>query len=117
MNDARNVQLDITQKREAEILKVLKDNRDKQLKIEDESYKTQTVVFEKSLADKKITQQQYEMLVLSADSAHAEARLKINKQYQSDATSLELSSGSLKAEANKRSERCCLVCGSRGGEG
>ena len=108
LNDARNVQLDITQKREAEILKVLKDNRDKQLKIEDESYKTQTVVFEKSLADKKITQQQYEMLVLSADSAHAEARLKINKQYQSDATSLELSSGSLKAEAIKEANDAVL---------
>lgn len=97
--EAQTALLDVQQKREQEMINVLKDNRDKRLKIESQSYKTQQITFEKALAEKQISQQQYDALVLSAETATAETRLKINQDYQSDVSSLELSSGTIKAQA------------------
>lgn len=97
--EAQTALLDVQQKREQEMINVLKDNRDKRLKIESQSYKTQQITFEKALAEKQISQQQYDALMLSAETATAETRLKINQDYQSDVSSLELSSGTIKAQA------------------
>lgn len=97
--EAQTALLDVQQKREQEMINVLKDNRDKQLKIESQSYKNQQITFEKALAEKQISQQQYDALMLSAETATAETRLKINQDYQSDVSSLELSSGTIKAQA------------------
>lgn len=97
--EAQTALLDVQQKREQEMINVLKDNRDKQLKIESQSYKNQQITFEKALAEKQISQQQYDTLMLSAETATAETRLKINQDYQSDVSSLELSSGTIKAQA------------------
>ena len=97
--EAQTALFDIQQKREQEIINALKDNRDKRLKIEAQSYQTQQIAFEKALAEKKISQQQYDALILSAESATAETRLKINQEYQSDVASLELSTGTTKAQA------------------
>ena len=99
INSAQTSLLDVQQKRDNEIIKALQDNRDKQLKIESQSYKTQQITFEKALAEKQISQQQYDALMLSAETATAETRLKINQDYQSDISSLELSSGTIKAQA------------------
>ena len=55
--------------------------------------------FEKGLAEKQITQQQYDALMLSLDTTSSESRLKIYQDYQSDIISLELSSGTIKAQA------------------
>ncbi|MCL3853571.1 hypothetical protein M1P97_20005 [Parabacteroides sp. GYB001] len=97
--EAQTALLDIQQKREQEIINALKDNRDKRLKIEAQSYQTQQIAFEKALAEKQISQQQYDALILSAESATAETRLKINQDYQSDVAALELSAGTTKAQA------------------
>lgn len=97
--EAQTALLDVQQKREQEMINVLKDNRDKQMKIESQSYKNQQITFEKALAEKQISQQQYDALMLSAETATAETRLKINQDYQSDVYSLELSSGTIKAQA------------------
>lgn len=97
--EAQTALLDVQQKREQEMINVFKDNRDKQLKIESQSYKNQQITFEKALAEKQISQQQYDALILSAETATAETRLKINQDYQSDVSSLELSSGTIKAQA------------------
>lgn len=97
--EAQTALLDIQQKREQEIINAIKDNRDKRLKIEAQSYQTQQIAFEKALAEKQISQQQYDALILSAESATAETRLKINQDYQSDVAALELSAGTTKAQA------------------
>lgn len=99
INAAQASLIETQQKRDQEMLSVLKDNRDKRLKLESQSYKTQQIVFEKGLAEKQITQQQYDALMLSLDTTSSESRLKIYQDYQSDIISLELSSGTIKAQA------------------
>lgn len=97
--EAQTTLLNIQNKREEEMISVLKDNRDKQLKIETQSYKTQQIIFEKELSEKHITQQQYDTLMLNLETTSSESRLKIYQDYQSDIVSLELSSGTIKAQA------------------
>lgn len=97
--EAQTALLDTQQKREQEMVSALKDNRDKQLKMEAQSYKVQQTVFEKKLSEKQITQQQYDALMLSLDTTSSESRLKIYRDYQADVVSLELSSGTIKAQA------------------
>lgn len=99
INSAQASLIDTQQKRDQEMINVLKDNRDKRLKLESQSYKTQQIVFEKGLAEKQITQQQYDALMLSLDTTSSESRLKIYQDYQADVVSLELSSGTVKAQA------------------
>ncbi|WP_270633848.1 hypothetical protein [Parabacteroides goldsteinii] len=99
INAAQASLIETQQKRDQEMISVLKDNRDKRLKLESQSYKTQQIVFEKGLAEKQITQQQYDALMLSLDTTSSESRLKIYQDYQSDIISLELSSGTIKAQA------------------
>lgn len=99
INAAQATLLDVQQKRDSEIIKTLQDNRDKRLKTEEQSYQVQQITLNKALTEKSITQQQYDALMLSADAAASDARLKINQDYQSEVASLELSSGAAKAQA------------------
>lgn len=106
--DAQSKLLDTQLKRDQEVINALKDNRDKQLKIEETSYKTQKTIYEKSLSDKKITQEQYAAMLLMLDTTSAEQRLQILQNYQADVTALELQSGNVKAQAVTEANQAVL---------
>ena len=109
INAAQASLVDTQQKRDQEMINVLKDNRDKRLKVESQSYRIQQTVFEKNLAEKQISQQQYDALMLSAEAASSDTRLKINQDYQSDIISIELSSGTIKAQAISEANELVLA--------
>lgn len=80
-------------------LTILKKNRDEQLKIEENSYKAKKAVLTKQLAERNITQEQYDALMLTLDSESAKERLDIQTQYQGDTVALEKITGTAKAKA------------------
>lgn len=106
--DAQGKLLETQLKRDQEVINALKDNRDKQLRVEEDSYKIQKSVFEKSLSERKITQEQYAALLLMLDASSAEQRLKILQNYQADVTALEIQSGNAKAQAVTEANQAVL---------
>lgn len=108
ITDAQTSLLDTQKKQEEETLNALKANRDKQLLAESQAYKIQKATFEKSLSERRITQQQFDALTMSADASSAETRLKINQQYQTDVTALEFHFGTIKAQAVKDANNAVL---------
>lgn len=108
ITDTQTSLLDTQKKQEEEMLKALKAKRDKQLLLESQTYKIQKATFEKSLSERSITQQEFDALTMSADASSAEARLKINQQYQTDVTALELRFGAIKAQAVQEANNAVL---------
>lgn len=106
--DAQGKLLQTQLKRDQEVINALKDNRDKQLRVEEATYKTQKAIYEKSLTDKKITQEQYAALLLMLDTSSAEQRLAILQDYQTDVTRLELQSGDTHAQAVTEANQAVL---------
>lgn len=70
-------------------LEVLKESMDKQLDVLNQTYTASKVVATKQLADRSITQQQYDVLMLSMDSSLSAERLKIIQNYGAEAANLE----------------------------
>lgn len=108
ITDTQTSLLDTQKKKEEEMLKALKADRDKQLLLESQTYKMQKATFEKSLLERSITQQQFDALTMSADASSAEARLKISQQYQTNVTALELRFGAIKAQAVQEANNAVL---------
>lgn len=106
--EAGNKTLELQQQQAELTLSLLKKNRDKALLIDQESYKVQKTVIEKSLAENKNTQEQYDVLMLSLEASSSDTRLKLAEQYQTDVSSLELTSGTLKADAIKEANTAVL---------
>lgn len=106
--EAGSKQLELQQQQEQLKFSLLKKNRDKALLIDQESYKVQKTVIEKSLAENKITQEQYNALMLSLEASSSDTRLKLAEQYQADVSGLELTAGTLKAEAIKEANTAVL---------
>jgi len=73
--------------------------RQDDLSDQDKIYKANQASLENSLAEKKITKDQYDMMTLSLDVANTENRLQVEKQYLNDVNSLELKNGAIKADA------------------
>lgn len=69
------------------------------LSFQEKIYKKNQISLEKSLAEKKITKDQYDMLAISLEVANTENRLQVEKQYLNDVNSLELKNGAIKADA------------------
>ena len=97
------------QKKENEAVNALKTNRDKQLRIEEESFTKQRTALEKALATREITKQQHETVLMTLSAESAENRLKINQQHLDDVNSLELTSGDIKADAIKEANTKVLA--------
>ncbi|NCB43610.1 MAG: hypothetical protein EOM59_13475 [Clostridia bacterium] len=97
--DAQNDALTAAQKQGGELLSIAKVNRDKLMDLEESSYKTQLTVFQKQLAEKQITQEQFNALVLSLDASTTDQRLKIAQGYLTDVTGVENATGTEKAKA------------------
>lgn len=106
--EAGNKTLALQQQQAELTLSLLKKNRDKALLIDQESYKVQKTVIEKSLAENEITQEQYNALMLSLEASSSDTRLKLAEQYQTDVSALELTSGTLKADAIKEANTAVL---------
>lgn len=97
--DAQNDMLTAEQKQGGELLSIAKSNRDKLLALEETSYKTQLTVFQKQLAEKGITQEQFNALVLALETSSTDQRLKIAQGYLTDVVSVENITGTEKAKA------------------
>lgn len=97
--DAQNDMLTAEQKQGGELLSIAKSNRDKLLALEETSYKTQLTVFQKQLAEKGITQEQFNALVLALETSSTDQRLKIAQGYLADVVSVENITGTEKAKA------------------
>lgn len=93
---------------EKEKIAAIKNNRDNQLQIEQENFTQQQSVLEKHLSSEKITQDQYNMLMLNLEDESASSRLQIQQNYAKDITSLEIQTGSLKAEAIQEANKVVL---------
>lgn len=106
--EAGGKQLELQQQQEELKFSLLKKNRDKALLINQETYKAQKTVIEKSLAESKITQDQHNVLILSLEASSSDARLKLAEQYQADVSDLELTAGTLKADAIKEANTAVL---------
>ncbi len=91
--------LDLEIKKDKESLNSLRIVRDQKIQIEEDTYKKEKTVYERSLANRSITEEQYKALLLSLDSTSAESRLNIQKEYLSDVQGSEIQSASLKVKA------------------
>lgn len=91
--------LDLEIKKDKESLNSLRIVRDQKIQIEEDTYKKEKTVYERSLANRSITEEQYKALLLSLDSTSAENRLNIEKEYLSDVQGSEIKSASLKVKA------------------
>jgi hypothetical protein len=80
-------------------LSIVKDGLDKNLKLLNNAYNVQKLVFDNALADRKITQEQYDMLLLNLDEQTADSRVQIVQDYKDDVVALELKTGELKQQA------------------
>ncbi|MPL74345.1 hypothetical protein SDC9_20217 [bioreactor metagenome] len=80
-------------------LGIIKDGLDKNLKLLDNAYSVQKLTFDNALADRKITQEQYDTLMLQLDEHTADSRVLIVQGYKDDIIGLELETGALKEQA------------------
>lgn len=67
------------------------------------------LIYTKSLSDKKITKEQFDMLMYSLDVASTETRLAIEQRYLNDVNDLELKNGQLKADAVKKANAAVMT--------
>lgn len=68
----------------------------------------QKIHYTNELAAKHITQEQYEMLMLSLTYSSAETRFAVEERYLNDINDLELKNGQLKADAVKKANDAVL---------
>ena len=80
-------------------LAIVRDGLDKNLKMLDSAYNMQALTFEQALADRKITQEQYDMLMLQLDESTADSRVQIVQGYKDDVVALEIKTGEVKQKA------------------
>lgn len=80
-------------------ISLLRESLDRQLKIVDSSYNVQALTFQEALADRKISQEQYDMLIMMLDKTTSDSRVTIMKGYQDDVNALEIKTGDLKLKA------------------
>jgi len=80
-------------------LSIVKEGLEKNLKLLDNAYNVQKLTFDNALADRKITQEQYDLLMLTLDEQTANTRVQITQGYKDDIVKLELKTGAQKTQA------------------
>lgn len=83
--------------------------RQEDLAKEEAVTKSLQIYYTNELAARRITQEQYEMLMLSLTSSSAEMRYAIEERYLNDINDLELKNGRLKAGAVKQANDAILT--------
>lgn len=83
--------------------------RQENLTKEEAVTKAQQIYYTNELTEKKITQEQYEMLMLSLASSSSEMRYAIEERYLNEINDLELKNSKLKADVVKRANDAVLA--------
>lgn len=83
--------------------------RQEDLTKEEAVTKAQQIYYTNELTEKKITQEQHEMLMLSLASSSSEMRYAIEERYLNDINDLELKNGKLKADVVKQANDAVLT--------
>ncbi len=86
-------------------IKSLEALREEDLQNQQKYYNTYAFAFNADLADRFITKEQHEMLMLELDNQNAEARLRIEKSYYDDAQSMAISDATTKEDLVRKSNQ------------
>jgi hypothetical protein len=106
--DAKSKLIDTEVSMEKQKVVAVEKLRQEDLSREQEVTKSQQIFLTGELANKRITQEQYDMMILSLNTASAETRLAIEERYLNDINDLELKNGKLKADAVKKANDAVL---------
>lgn len=106
--DAKSKLIDTEVSMEKQKVAAVEKLRQEDLSREQEVTKSQQIFLTGELANKRITQEQYDMMILSLNTASAETRLAIEERYLNDINDLELKNGKLKADAVKKANDAVL---------
>lgn len=106
--DAKSKLIDTEVSMEKQKVAAVEELRQEDLSREQEITKSQQIFLTGELANKRITQEQYDMMILSLNTASAETRLAIEERYLNDINDLELKNGKLKADAVKKANDAVL---------
>lgn len=96
--DAKTKLMDIEVQKEKQNIAELQRLRDADLAKEDEVSKAIQLNLSDRLATQQISQEEYNALMLSADTASAETRLAIQQRYFNDVSDLEIKNAKLKED-------------------
>jgi hypothetical protein len=107
--DAQSHIMDAEASAAALSLTALQKKRDESLRAEEDMYTAQKTVYAKAVAEKEITRQQYDAVMLSLDAATSLRRLDIYKEYQKGVVDMEKSTGTLKAKAVEEAGRLVMA--------
>lgn len=106
--DSKSKLIGIEASMEEQRIAAIERLRQEELQKEEATTKAQQIYYAKELAERKITQEQYEMLMLSLTSSSSEMRYAIEERYLNDINDLELKNGKLKTEAVKKANQAVL---------
>lgn len=102
---AKTKLIDIEVEKEKTAISELQRLRDVDLANEQETSKAIQVDLANRLSEKKISQEEYNALLLSLDTSGAETRLAIQQRYSNDVTDLEIKNAKLKEETVKAANK------------
>jgi len=106
---AKSKLLDIEVNMEKQTIAGIEKMREEDLAKEKATTDNYRLIYTKSLSDKKITKEQFDMLMYSLDVASTETRLAIEQRYLNDVNDLELKNGQLKADAVKKANAAVMT--------
>lgn len=106
---AKSKLLDIEVNMEKQTIAGIEKMREEDLAKEKATTDNYRLIYTKSLSDKKITKEQFDMLMYSLDVASTETRLAIEQGYLNDVNDLELKNGQLKADAVKKANAAVMT--------
>ncbi|MDR1221753.1 MAG: hypothetical protein LBL07_02585 [Tannerella sp.] len=93
-----DLQLKLHEDAEKADVTAVQKSREQDLRNLQDYYNKSVATLNQSLADKKITKQQHEMMLIELDKNYAENRLKVEQEYYRHAQSLELQNADLKVK-------------------
>lgn len=106
---AKSKLLDIEVNMEKQAIVSIEKLRSDDLTREKETTDAYKLYYTKALSEKKLSKEQYDMLISSLDVASTETRLAIEQRYLSDVNDLELKNGQLKADAVKEANEAVMT--------
>lgn len=106
---AKSKLLDIEVNMEKQAIASIEKLRSDDLTWEKETTDAYKLYYTKALSEKKLSKEQYDMLMSSLDVASTETRLAIEQRYLSDVNDLELKNGQLKADAVKKANAAVMT--------
>lgn len=101
--------LDIEVNMEKQAIASIEKLRSDDLTREKETTDAYKLYYTKALSEKKLSKEQYDMLISSLDVASTETRLAIEQRYLNDVNDLELKNGQLKADAVKKANAAVMA--------